>query len=327
MATGKPRVAVCRALPGRTLEILSEACEVELASPDDGAPPPERWAEAVRRAEGVLLCVGERLDGVLVAQSPALRAVASMSAGVDHVDLRALGARGIPLATIGPVLSEATADLAFALVLMAARRLGEGERAVRAGTWRGWAPGYLTGLEVHGATLGILGMGRIGRALARRGRGFGMRVLYHNRRPLPPEQAEGAEYRSLEDLLAESDHLVSLLPSTPETRHLLDRAALMRMRTDAVLVNAGRGDTLDLDALVDLLRQGRFTGVGLDVYPREPLPPDHPVLGFERVVALPHLGSNTRATRAAMAETAARALLALLRGEALPPGAVAEATA
>jgi glyoxylate reductase len=313
---------MCRPLPGRSVELLSAAADVTLAADRDEAPPPERWAAAVREAEGVLLCVGERLDAELVARAPHLRAVASMSAGTDHLALDALAARAIPVVTIGAVLTEATADLTFALLLAAARRLGEGERAVRAGTWRGWAPTYLVGAEVHGATLGILGMGRIGRAVARRARAFDMRVLYHNRHPLPAEAAEGALYRSLDDLLAESDHVVSLLPSTPETRGLIGRDALWRMRREAVLVNAGRGDTLDLDALVEALAAGRLTGVGLDVYPREPIPPDHPVLAFERVVALPHLGSNALATRVAMAETAARALVALMAGDALPAGAV-----
>lgn len=245
-----------------------------------------------------------------------------MSAGADHIALAALAARAIPAATVGSVLSETTADLAFALLLAAARRIGEGERAVRAGAWRGWTPTYMVGREVHGATLGILGMGRIGQAVARRARAFEMRVLYHNRRAVPDDRASGAVYRPLDALLAESEHVVSLLPSTPETRGLLGDRALGRMRPDSVLVNAGRGDTLDLDALVRHLGQGRFAGVGLDVYPREPVAPDHPVLAFERVVALPHLGSATLAARVAMAETAARALVALLTGGALPAAAV-----
>jgi glyoxylate reductase len=304
------------------LDILAPHGAVEFASDSEDAPTPLRWRATLAPAEGLLLCVGERLTADDVARAPRLRAVASMSAGADHVDLDALRRRGIPLATVGPVLAETTADLAFALLLAAARRVGEGERALRSGAWRGFAPTYMTGTEVHGATLGILGMGRIGRAVARRARAFDMRVLYHNRRPLADDAAEGAEYRSLDDLLAHSDHLVSLLPSTAQTRGLLDRERLSRMRPASVLVNAGRGDTLDLEALVDLLRDGRFAGVGLDVYPREPLPSDHPVLAFERVVALPHLGSATLVARTAMAETAARSLAALLAGGALPPAAV-----
>jgi glyoxylate reductase len=307
------------------LDILAPGGEVELAADGDEAPSPERWSDALRRAEGLLLCIGERLTAEDVGSAPRLRAVASMSAGADHLALDALRAQAIPTATVGPVLAETTADLAFALVLAAARRLGEGERAVRGGTWQGWTPTYMVGREVHGQTLGILGMGRIGRAVARRGRAFAMPVLYHNRRRLAPEAAEGAEYRSLEALLEESDVLVSLLPSTAETRGLLGLDALSRMRPDSVLVNAGRGDTLDLEALTRLLAAGRFGGVGLDVFPREPLPADHPILAFERVVALPHLGSATHTARIAMAETAAQALVSLLAGRPLPAAAVRSA--
>lgn len=306
-------------------EILAPAGEVVFAADDDRAPSPARWRDALGRAEGLLLCIGERLSADDLAAAPVLRAVASMSAGADHLALDALGARAVPAVTVGPVLAETTADLAFGLALAAARRMGEGERAVRAGTWRGWTPTYMVGREVHGRTLGILGMGRIGRAVARRARAFAMDVLYCNRRALSADVVADARYRPLDVLLAESDILVSLLPSTPETRGLLGEAALGRMRPDSVLVNAGRGDTLDLDALVRLLSEGRFAGVGLDVYPREPLPADHPILAFERVVALPHLGSATLEARTAMAETAARALAALLAGAPLPEGAVRSA--
>lgn len=315
-------ITVCRRLPGRVREILAAAGTVRLASDSAETPSPERFSEALSEAEGLLVCIAERVGQEELARAPRLRALTSMSAGADHLDLEALARRGVAVATVGPVLTETTADLAFALALAAARRLGEGERAVRQGTWKGWTPTYMLGREVHGRTLGILGMGRIGRAVARRAGAFGMRILYHNRRPLPDDAAAGGVYLDLDALLTESDILIGLLPSTAETRGLLDARALARMRSDSILVNAGRGDTLDLDALVAELQRGRFAGVGLDVYPREPLPPDHPLLAFERVVAVPHLGSATVEARTAMAETAAHALVALLGGDELPIGTV-----
>lgn len=312
-------------MPGRAVDILRQTADVTVASARiEQAPSPERWREALAEAEGVLCSVGESVRGPALDEAKRLRAVASMSAGADHLDLAALAARGIATVTVGPVLSECTADLAFALLLAAARRLGEGERATRSGAWQGWTPDYLCGAEVYASTLGIVGMGRIGRAVMRRSRGFGMRVLYHNRRPLAADLAEDGAYRELDDLLAESDHVMVLLPSTPETRGLLDARRLALLKPDAVLVNAGRGDVLDLDALAAVLAEGRLAGVGLDVYPREPLSPAHPILAFERVVALPHLGSATVPTRARMAETAARALVALLDHAPLPAGAVRE---
>ena len=311
-----------RPAPGRSVEILAEVAELDRVSTEDRSPSPERWREAVARADGVFLTIAERLTADIVRGAPHLRYVASMSAGADHMDLDALRARAIPVVTVGPVLTEGTADMVWTLLLAAARRLGEGERALRAGTWPEWSPFYLLGQAVYGRSLGILGMGRIGQAVARRARGFAMTVQYHNRRPLADDLAQGARYRSLDELLAESDILVAVLPSTPETRGILDARALARLPRHAVLVNAGRGDALDLDALDACLASGHLAGVGLDVYPREPVDPNHPVLRHERVVAAPHLGSATGPTRAAMAETAARALAALLTGGELPPGAV-----
>lgn len=311
------RVVAFEALPGRVRERLGAHVALEIH------PPPGVEDSAVDAGVvGLLVTVANRVDRTSLARWPALEVVASASAGTDHLALADLAARHVRVIAVPAVLTETTADLAWALMLAAARRLGEGERAVRGGTWQGWSPLYMTGVDVYGRTLGIVGLGRIGTAVARRAQGFSMRVFYHSRHPSPAARSVGATYVSLDTLCAESDIVVLCLPGTQETRGLLGASQLARMRDDAVLVNVGRGDAIDLAALDQELVRGRFAGVGLDVFPVEPLPPTHPILRHERVVAVPHIGSATRATRIRMVETAASALGSALRGEPLPQDAV-----
>jgi len=310
------RVVAFEALPGRAAEQLGPGVTLEIHPPD----AEDRAVDA--GVVGLLVTVANRVDGASLERWPALQVVASASAGTDHLALADLAARHVQVLAVPDVLTETTADLAWALILAASRRLGEGERAVRGGTWQGWSPLYMTGVDVHGRTLGIVGLGRIGTAVARRAQGFAMRLLYHSRHPSPTAPAVGATYVSLDTLCAQSDIVVLCLPGSPETRGLLSAPRLARMRDDAVLVNVGRGDAVDLQALDRELARGRFAGVGLDVFPVEPLPPTHPILRHERVVAVPHIGSATRATRIRMVETAASALGAALRGQPLPKDAV-----
>ncbi|MBT8166474.1 MAG: D-glycerate dehydrogenase, partial [Acidimicrobiia bacterium] len=217
------------------------------------------------------------------------------------------------------VLNETTADTAFALLMAATRRLGEGRDYVRAGEWQRWEPELLLGHDVHGSTLGIIGLGRVGQAIARRGLGFGMRVLYTARRRRPEAEASlGVVYRDLDGLLAESDHVVVATPLTPETTHLIDAAALGRMKPTATLVNISRGGTVDSDALAVALQSGEIAAAGLDVTDPEPIPAGHPLVGLANCFIVPHLGSSSRATRDAMADLAAANLLAGLTGERLP---------
>lgn len=255
-----------------------------------------------------------RVDGALLARLPRLELVASVSVGVDHIDLDACRARGVAVTNTPHVLTEATADLAFALLLAAARRVGEAERALRSGGFPPWSPGFMLGKRVAGATLGIVGFGRIGRAVARRAAGFGMRVLCTSRGDVAAEPS--AERVPLGELLARADFVSLHVPLSAATRHLLGREELARMKPGAVLVNTSRGAVVDEAALVEALARGPLFAAGLDVYEHEPAV--HPgLLGLENVVLLPHIGSAEAETRRAMAMLAADNVVALLEGRPL----------
>jgi len=310
-------VFATRALPGDAFAELARRCRVEVWA--DGAPPSaEVLAERVAAAEGLLCMLTDRVDERLLAACPRLRAISSFSVGVDHIDLASATARRIPVGHTPGVLTETTADLAFALLLAAARRVAEADRWVREGRWQPesvWEPDLFLGRDVSGATLGIVGMGAIGQAVARRARGFGMRVLAWSRaRRAVPD----AEWTSLEDLLARADFVSIHVARSAQTRGLLDGRALARMKAGAVLINTARGGIVDEAALAEALRSGRLAAAGLDVFEREPLEPGSPLLALPNVVLTPHVGSASAATRARMAELAVRNLLAALAGERMP---------
>jgi glyoxylate reductase len=278
----------------------------------------------VSRADGLLCVLTDRVDGALLAAAPRLRAVANCAVGYDNVDLRAAAARGLVVTNTPDVLTETCADFAWALLLAAARRVAEGDRLVRAGRWRGWSPDLLLGRDVHGATLGLIGLGRIGSAVARRAQGFGMRVLYHARRPATDAPA-GATRVALSRLLAAADFVSVHVPLTAATRHLIGARELARMRRGAVLVNTSRGLVVDEAALVRALASGRLAAAGLDVFEREPAVPAA-LRALPTVVLTPHVASATIATRERMAVLAARNLAAALAGRR-PPNAVAPVAA
>lgn len=309
-------VFVSGVLPGDGVARLAAAHEVVQA--DDGVRS-EAFAACAPRVEGLVALLTDRVDGALLARCPRLRVVANVAVGVDNVDLAACAARGVVVTNTPDVLTEATADLAFGLLLAAARRIAEGDRLVRAGGFSGWTPTFMLGARVHGATLGIVGFGRIGQAMARRARGFGMHVLYTQRRRLaePLERALGATFvASLDDLVAWSDAVTLHAPLTPETRHLFDAARLAKMRPGAVLVNTARGPLVDEAALAHALEHGPVAAAGLDVFEDEPHV--HPaLLARENAVLAPHIGSADRPTREAMATTAILNVLRVLDGE--PP--------
>jgi glyoxylate reductase len=271
-------------------------------------PAPVDLHAACSEADGLLCLLTDRVDAALLDAAPRLRAVSVFAVGLDNVDLAAATARGIQVGHTPGVLTETTADLAFGLLLAAARRIAEGERDVRAGRWPVWAPGAYLGEEVHAATLGIVGLGRIGSAMARRASGFGMEVIHTSRSGGMP----------LEHLLEASDFVSLHAPLTSETRGLIGETQLARMKPTAVLVNTARGELVDTDALVDALRGGRIAAAGLDVTDPEPLPPDHPLLVLDTAVITPHIGSASRRTRELMADMAVDNLLAALRGERMP---------
>jgi len=307
------KVLVTREIPEAGLRLL-EGFEVTVLH--ERPPTRDELLEAVSGASGVLATATEKMDGeVMDAAGDELRIIANMAVGYDNIDVGAATERGVIVTNTPGVLDETTADVAFMLVLAAARRLGEGERLLRAGGWEWWGPKQLRGLDVWGKTLGIVGMGRIGRAVARRAKGFGMEIIYHNRsRNEEAEEELGARYVSLEELLRESDFVSIHTPLTEDTRHLISERELGLMGETAVLVNTSRGPVVDEAALARALREGRIFAAGLDVYEEEP--EVHPeLLELENVVLAPHIGSASVETRDRMATLAAENLAAVLRGE------------
>ena len=272
--------------------------------------------------DGVYCLLTERIDAELLdAAGPQLKVVSTMSVGYDHVDLPALRARGVALGNTPGVLTETTADLAVALLLAAARRLPEAWRAAQDGTWGPWQPEWMTGRDVYGSTVGIVGLGRIGAAVARRLLGFGCRIVYSGPRPRP-ELAEplGAAYVPFEQLLAKSDFVSIHCPLNDATRRLFDAAAFAAMQPTAILINTSRGPVVDQDALYQALKAGQIAAAGLDVTTPEPLPVDHPLFSLPNCVVLPHIGSASIRTRLQMAMMAAENLIAGVEGRPLPNG-------
>ena len=313
----RPRVFATRDLPGGALARLARRVSLQVWS-NPGAPEREALASGARDAEGLLCLLTDRIDAALIQGCPRLRVISSCSVGLDHVDLEAATRRGIPVGYTPGVLAETTADLAFALLLAAARRIVEADGFVREGRWtweHRWDPDGFLGRDVYGATLGVIGLGAIGRAVAARARGFGMRVLGWSR---TPRELEGVESVEFSELLAAAQFVTVHVALTPETRGLLDAAALARMREDAILVNTARGGIVDEAALVAALRGGRLAAAALDVFAREPLDPASPLLDAPNLVLTPHIGSASVATRSRMAELAVENLVAGLEGRAMP---------
>ncbi|MEO8458160.1 MAG: D-glycerate dehydrogenase [Chloroflexota bacterium] len=316
-----PHVFVTRRLPGRAIERLAEEADVEVWQ-DELPPSREEFALNAHRSDGILTLLTERIDAPLLEAAPNLLVVSNMATGYDNVDVAAATERAVLITRTPGVLSETTADFAFALILAAARRVIEGDRYVREGRWKTWGPETLLGVDVYGATLGIVGLGGIGREVAKRARGFGMRVLYSG--PSRKEDAErelGAEYRSLEGLLRESDFVSLHAPLSAETRQMINARTLGLMRPAAVLVNTGRGPLVDQKALFEALRDGVIGAAALDVTDPEPMLLDDPLLTLSNVIVTPHTASASVATRSRMALLAAENLLAGLRGE-IPEHAV-----
>jgi len=316
----RPSVVVTRRLPGEVEEELTRDFEVRL-NRDDRPLGPAGLQDALRTADALLCTVTDRLSAEVLSADPLrARLLANFGVGFNHIDTAAAKARGLAVSNTPDVLTDATADLAMTLLLMVSRRAGEGERHVRCGAWTGWRPTHMMGTQVSGKVLGLVGMGRIARAVAKRAHGgFGMRVIFHD--PFPPSPAEakalGAESRpGLEEVLEEADFVSLHCPAMPETRHLMNRERLARMRRSAFLINTARGDVVDETALVEALSDGTIAGAGLDVYEREPQVTPA-LLSMENVVLLPHLGSATTETRIAMGRRAVENLRLFFSGAPL----------
>ena len=301
------RIFVTRALPFPALDVLAAEHELDVWE-GDLPPGPEAMRERVAQADGLLSLVTDPVGADLLAACPSLKAIANMAVGTDNIDLEAAAERAIPVGNTPDVLTDATADLAFALLLALARRIPEGAALVREGRWRTWEPAAGLGADLAGATLGIVGLGRIGDAVSRRAEGFGMDVLANSRRSGVP----------LEELLERADFVSLHCPLTPATRHLIGTEALARMKPTAYLVNTARGGVVDQTALRLALLGGEIAGAALDVTDPEPLPADDPLLEAPNLLVVPHIGSATVHTRERMAEMAVENLLAALAGRPMP---------
>jgi glyoxylate reductase len=314
----RPKVVVTRRVPQRVLDRM--AAQADLRVWEEPLPIPRDTLIAwLPGCDGLYCLLTDPIDGeVLDAAGPSLRVVGQMAVGYDNVDVAACTARGIPVGNTPGVLTETTADLAVALMLATARRLVEAAAFVKAGKWETWRPMELTGYDVTGSTVGIIGLGRIGKAVARRLRGFGCRLLYHDHGPDPDAAKLGAAFVDLDALLEASDFITLHVPLSGETEGLIGADELTMMKPTAVLINTSRGPVVDQGALLDALRAGEIAAAGLDVTDPEPIPADHPLLDLPNVVVLPHIGSASIQTRTRMAEMAADNLLAGLRGERLP---------
>jgi glyoxylate reductase len=306
-------VLVTMKIPDCGLDVLRRA-GVDVDESERSEPMPR--GELLRRVagcDGLICMLADRIDAALLNAAPRLRAIANFAVGIDNIDLAAATARAIPVTNTPGVLTDATAELAWALILTAARRVVEGDRLVRRGAFTGWAPTLLRGIQLTGATLGLVGAGRIGTATGLRAGGFGMHIVYFDRHPSGPLDAAGARRVELDELLRAADVVSIHLPLTDETHHLIGARELALMKPTAILVNTGRGAIIDEAALVEALRNGRIAAAGLDVYEHEPaLTPG--LAELENVVLLPHVGSATVATRDRMAAMAAEGLVAILDG-------------
>ncbi len=314
----KPKVFITRAIPKKGLAMIRAVCDADVW--EDTLPPPRAaLLERVRGVDGILSLLTDKIDAaVMDAAGAQLKVISNFAVGYDNIDIAAASTRGIAVGNTPGILTETTADFAFALLLAAARQVVAGERTVRAGEWRTWEPARRLGTDVHGATLGLVGFGRIGQAMARRATGFGMQILYYQRHSSSAAAALGAEKVSLETLLRESDFVSLHVPLTEQTYHLLDAQAFQLMKKSAMLINTARGGVVDPDALYSALKNGEIAFAALDVTEPEPIPVDSPLLTLENVLITPHLGSATHATRDKMAVMAAENLLAGVRGEPLP---------
>lgn len=309
---------VTRELPKEALDIVRAVADTEVW-PEPTPPPRERLLQKVADIDGLLCLLTDRIDEELLRHAPRLKVVSQMAVGYDNIDVAACARRGIPVGHTPGVLTETTADLTFALLLATARRIVEADRSTRSGAWRTWHPMLLTGPDVHHATLGIIGMGRIGYEVAKRARGFDMVILYTDvQRNAAAEQNFGARYVDMDTLLVESDFVTVHTPLLPETHHLIGAAQFAKMKSTAIFINTSRGPVVDQKALYEALKNRQIAAAGLDVYEVEPLPLDDPLLTLDNAVLLPHIGSASVATRTKMAVLAAENLVAGLRGKPLP---------
>ncbi|MEW9669877.1 2-hydroxyacid dehydrogenase [Ammoniphilus sp. 3BR4] len=311
----KPIVFVPNRVPEKVIRYLEEYCEVDYRDVEEMLPEQE-FIEGLQRADGLMIYSRQKIRSSILDHAAGLKVVSNIAVGYDNLDLQELTKRGIMATNTPEVLTETTADLTFSILMAAARRVTEADQFVKKGQWEGWLPSLMLGKDVYGATIGIIGMGRIGEAVARRAKGFDMNILYYNRSRKPEAEAKlGAAYASLDELLQRSDYVVVLVPLGPESNRLIGERELGFMKNDAILVNASRGATVDEQALIRALQEGRIAGAALDVFEKEPVDKNNPLLTMPNVVTLPHIGSATSETRLKMAMKAAENMVAGLSGK------------
>ncbi|RXZ84530.1 D-glycerate dehydrogenase [Paenibacillaceae bacterium] len=312
----KPKVYITRLLPENIVAKISAVCDVSMWQEEDTPVPYDVLTEAVRDVDGLLCLLTDQIDANLIDQAANLKIISTLAVGFNNIDIEAAAGKGIIVSNTPDVLTETTADLTFALMLASARRIVEASDFTRQGKWKTWSPMLLAGQDIYGASLGIIGMGRIGEALVRRAQAFNMKVSYYNRSRKPEtEQSLSIEYKDLNTLLGESDFVALMLPYTPETHHLIDRPQLAGMKQSAILINSARGGIVNEAALYDALVAGQIWAAGLDVFEQEPVPVDHPLLTLPNVTVLPHIGSASINTRMKMGDMAAEHLLDGLAGK------------
>ena len=316
----KPKVYVTRIIPEPGLSLLKEYCEVEVHNSKEWPPSREDLISKVKDKDGLLCLLTDRIDAEVMDSAPNLRVISTYSVGFDHIDVEAATKRGIYVTHTPGVLTDAVAEFTIGLLLAVTRRILEADQVIREGQWnKPWNPYFLTGPELKGKTLGIIGMGRIGRAVAEKIKGFGMRIIYYDiYRNEKAEKELGVEYKDLDTVLKESDFVSLHVPLTKETRHMIGERELRLMKSSAYLINTARGPIVDTEALIRALKEGWIAGAALDVFEQEPLPPEHPLTKLENVVLAPHIASATTEARQRMAELAAKNLIAVLKGEKPP---------
>lgn len=314
----KPKVFVSRIIPDEGLALVLDTCDAEVWQ-DELPPPREILLEKIRDKVGLLSLLTDKIDAELMDMNPQLRVVSNYAVGFDNIDIPAATTRGLPIGNTPGVLTETTADFAFTLLMSAARRVVEGADYVRAGKWKTWGPKLLTGVDIHGATLGLIGFGRIGQAMAKRASGFDMHVVYYDQyRREDLEESMGVTYVDMDTLLRVSDFVSIHTDLNVTTRHMFNADAFRNMKSSAILINSARGPIIDPNALYDALSSGKIRAAAVDVTEPEPINMDSPLLTLPNYLVVPHIASATIATRGKMAEMAARNLIAGVNGERLP---------
>ncbi|MBU9711174.1 2-hydroxyacid dehydrogenase [Evansella tamaricis] len=311
----KPKVYITRKLSDDIIRYISNYCDVRMWQEEDTPVPREILKEEIKEIDGLFSLLTDSIDCYLIDQAKNLKVVSNMAVGYNNIDSDYAMKKGIAVTNTPGVLTETTADLTFALLMAAARRINEAEFFLRDGNWKTWSPMLLTGQDIYGATIGIIGLGRIGQAVARRARGFDMKVVYHNRRRLlDAEKTWNVEYKELEELLQVSDYICVMTPFTPETKDLISFNEFSLMKNNAILINTSRGGIVNEEALYEALVTKKIWGAGLDVFEEEPLNVDHPLLTLPNVVLTPHIGSASIQTRLKMAKLAADNMIDVLQG-------------